>query len=275
MNRQEFMDQLAYLLGDLQSEDRDEAVQYYNDYFDDAGEENEQEVISELGSPEKVAAMIRQDMLGADPLAGEFTESGYTDARFRDYREIVPAGGQTSGGAAHDAGSTYNSGSTYSTGSAYNADNTYSNGSAYDTGASYGNTGSQPKQKKEMNTATKIVIGACIVLGALVLLPAAGGIAGGVVGVLAAICAALLSVAGAGIALIVSGVIGFFTGVAGILSRGIGTGLFYMGGSLIAVACGILLTMFGVWLLSKIIPGIIRGIVSLVQKIFRKKEVDR
>ena len=35
MNRQEFMDQLAYLLGDLQSEDREEAIQYYNDYFDD------------------------------------------------------------------------------------------------------------------------------------------------------------------------------------------------------------------------------------------------
>ncbi len=264
MNRQEFMDQLAYLLGDLQSEDREEAIQYYNDYFDDAGEENEQEVISELGSPEKVAAMIRQDMLGADPLAGEFTEAGYSDQRFRDYREVVPAGGQTYSGnqSSYDGARTSGSAS-------------YDGGNAYGGGDPYTADGRQPKRKKEMNTATKAVIAACIILGALVLLPAAGGIAGGIVGVLAAIAAALISVAAAGIALIVSGVVGFFTGIAGILSKGIGTGLFYMGGSLIAIACGILLTMFGVWLLSKIVPGIIRGIVNLVKRLFSKKEVDR
>ena len=56
MNRIEFMTELAALLQDVPVEERREAMQYYNDYFDDAGEENEEQVISELGNPAKVAA---------------------------------------------------------------------------------------------------------------------------------------------------------------------------------------------------------------------------
>ena len=44
MNRIQFMTQLAALLQDLPVEERREAMKYYNDYFDDAGEENEKEV---------------------------------------------------------------------------------------------------------------------------------------------------------------------------------------------------------------------------------------
>ena len=46
MNRIEFMTELAALLQDVPVEERREAMQYYNDYFDDAGEENEEQVIS-------------------------------------------------------------------------------------------------------------------------------------------------------------------------------------------------------------------------------------
>ena len=37
MNRIEFMTELAALLQDISAEERIEAMQYYNDYFDDAG----------------------------------------------------------------------------------------------------------------------------------------------------------------------------------------------------------------------------------------------
>ena len=62
MNRIEFMTELAALLQDVPVEERREAMQYYNDYFDDAGEENEEQVISELGNPAKVAATIKADL---------------------------------------------------------------------------------------------------------------------------------------------------------------------------------------------------------------------
>ena len=45
MNRTDFMNQLESLLQSISSTEREEAMQDYNDYFDDAGAENEHEVI--------------------------------------------------------------------------------------------------------------------------------------------------------------------------------------------------------------------------------------
>ena len=62
MNRAQFMEQLKKLLSDISEEERQEALDYYESYFDDAGEEQEAEVIRELGSPGKVAAIIKEDL---------------------------------------------------------------------------------------------------------------------------------------------------------------------------------------------------------------------
>ena len=61
MSRTEYMRELEALLHGISKEEREEALQYYNDYFDDAGSENEQNVIEELESPEKVAMKIKAD----------------------------------------------------------------------------------------------------------------------------------------------------------------------------------------------------------------------
>lgn len=64
MNRTDFMTQLERLLQNISPAEREEAIQYYNDYFDDAGAENEQEVIEALGNPARVAENIKRDILG-------------------------------------------------------------------------------------------------------------------------------------------------------------------------------------------------------------------
>lgn len=61
MNKQEFMSQLDRLLLYMPVTEREAALQYYNDYFADAGEENEQEVLAGLGEPEAVAEKIKND----------------------------------------------------------------------------------------------------------------------------------------------------------------------------------------------------------------------
>ena len=66
MNRIEFMETLSRLLKDIPEEDRIDALKYYNDYFDDAGSENEQNVIEELESPEKVAMKIKSDRVDTE-----------------------------------------------------------------------------------------------------------------------------------------------------------------------------------------------------------------
>ena len=83
MNRTEFMRILTELLADISEEERIEAIQYYNDYFDDAGVFDEARVIAELGTPERVAAMIRSG-LQKEETYGEYTEKGFTDSRFEE-----------------------------------------------------------------------------------------------------------------------------------------------------------------------------------------------
>ncbi|MDR2133151.1 MAG: DUF1700 domain-containing protein, partial [Clostridiales Family XIII bacterium] len=61
MNRKEFMAELERQLARIDAGERAEALAYYNEYFDEAGPENEARVVEELGSPVRVAAQIKAD----------------------------------------------------------------------------------------------------------------------------------------------------------------------------------------------------------------------
>lgn len=99
MNRKQFMEQLERLLSDITEAERQEALEYYEGYFDDAGPENEGEVIRELGNPGKVAAIIKADLQENGSDYGEYTENGYQDTRVSEegdmpdkYTEITVQG---------------------------------------------------------------------------------------------------------------------------------------------------------------------------------------
>lgn len=61
MNRAEFMRQLRLKLFRLPQEEIESAIEYYEEYFEEAGIENEQIVLQKLGSPEETASKILQD----------------------------------------------------------------------------------------------------------------------------------------------------------------------------------------------------------------------
>ncbi|MCR5587359.1 MAG: DUF1700 domain-containing protein [Lachnospiraceae bacterium] len=63
MTKFEFLGDLSRLIADLPEEDREQAMEYYEDYFADAGPEKEQEIIHDFVSPEYVAAQIRESSL--------------------------------------------------------------------------------------------------------------------------------------------------------------------------------------------------------------------
>ncbi len=63
MNRKVFMTKLSKSLKNMPTDERDSALEYYNEYFDEAGFENEDAVIAELGDPVKLAALIRSEAL--------------------------------------------------------------------------------------------------------------------------------------------------------------------------------------------------------------------
>lgn len=84
MNREEFLKELEFLLQDIDEEERIEALNYYNDYFDEAGKENEWDVIRELVSPERVAATIKSGLDSNDNY--EFNEKGIDDGYYYEKR---------------------------------------------------------------------------------------------------------------------------------------------------------------------------------------------
>lgn len=88
MNRNEYMAALRRALSVLPEEERASALRYYEEYFDDAGPENEQRVIADLGAPETVAEQILADYreLTAVPHQG----AGGTAAKPNHRRRGVP-----------------------------------------------------------------------------------------------------------------------------------------------------------------------------------------
>ena len=79
MTREQFMAELEMLLSNIQAEEREAALEYYESYFADAGPEHESIVIAELGSPGQVAATIRSNLLDNQKEEGAFTETGYQE----------------------------------------------------------------------------------------------------------------------------------------------------------------------------------------------------
>ena len=62
MRKDEFLRKLEVLLSDISIEEREEALTFYRNYFEDAGEEKEADILAELESPEKVAEAIKRNL---------------------------------------------------------------------------------------------------------------------------------------------------------------------------------------------------------------------
>ena len=61
MNRAEFMKILRSDLRRLPEDERNSALEYYEEYFDEAGPQKEQQVLENLGNPKKIAGQIKAD----------------------------------------------------------------------------------------------------------------------------------------------------------------------------------------------------------------------
>ncbi len=82
MSRLEFMEQLEQGLAEVSAEEKSAALQYYNEYFDDAGPDNEKQVLQQLGSAEQV-------------LQGIVAESGQKDSWTPPTAKETPPAAQT------------------------------------------------------------------------------------------------------------------------------------------------------------------------------------
>ncbi len=236
MNRQEFLRQLAQLLEDIPEAERREALEYYNNYFDDAGPENEAQVIQELGGdPKKAAASLKAEFQSAKTSQknyGEYSEQGFRDTR-------IPHNMQTPRPMS-------------------SADNDH--------------TEKQNKGHREFfkdSKTKKIVIiilalaAACSIgmelLGGIfgLVFGLLGGIFGLVFGLLAAVFGLAAGLAGAALATITGGAAMTAAGLVKCITNP-ALGLLITGLGLIILAVGILLLISFLWVAIKILPRLAR-----------------
>lgn len=271
MDKRDFLNRLQEQLNDLTSEERREALEYYEEYFADAGEENEADVLLSLGSPEQVAKQIKAGLHKADE--GMFTENGYREKVENDNppdvygkkEEKQKSKGPLPWGHGKQKNTDYQNAS-----GGYHENGYHSNGyhSSGQNGYYYGG---QWTEKKKNNLsggmiALFIILGICaspviLALGAG-LLGVAIGILGAIFGVIVAILAVIVALFAVGIGLFVMGFPMMFsypfTGMCCIASGCVLISLF--------ILCAILLVaIFG-----KFFPWLIREVESFGKYLSRK-----
>lgn len=264
MNRIEFMDQLKDLLREISAEEREEALQYYEDYFADAGEEHEAEVIRELGSPQKVAATIKADLKCGSTDAGLFTECGYEDERFT--AKAMPAK-RSAGDEKQESTQESESGYRYNRGTEAERNGQEKNG------YSYRNPDPQEQKKPATSLGLKILLIILIILiGIPVVIPL--GIA------LICLVISLVIAAYAFFAGLVLGAVGVL--IAGIAVTVIGVMLFTVAvpAALLTTGTGVLVTVVGligtaatVKLCIVMYPAMFRMVVNICRMPFHRRKV--
>jgi len=93
MNREEYMKRLEAALGDISPSEREEALQYYNDYFDDAGVENEEKVMESLGTPETLAQAIKKEQTDTQETYQDVKEDTFQKTETEDGKKNKLSGG--------------------------------------------------------------------------------------------------------------------------------------------------------------------------------------
>lgn len=248
MNRAEFMKELEYLLQDIPDEDKEEALAYYRDYLEEAGDENEEQVIREFGSPERVAAIIRSDLSGILENGGEFTEAGYQDERFKDPNYQVVRHQELP--EVQEEQAKHNGGRASKGGRANRR-----------PGA-----GGDDLVKRLLKIGLLLIV---LVAAAPIVLGVGGGMLGIIAGGLALLAAAIVCIGvltitaciGA-VALLVLGIgVLFVNPAGGVLT--LGFGVLVLGLALIGVALSILI--YGQFL-----PYCIRGVVNFISRLFHR-----
>lgn len=226
MNRIDFMKQLESLLQNISPAERDEALQYYSDYFNDAGAENEQSVMEALGNPAKVAETIKRDLYGSG-FRGSFADNSYQWAKASDRAvvEYAGMGNNTEGSASKE----------------------------------------MVKKGNSLSAGIIILIVILCVLASPLIVGLAGGVLGilaGIIGIWIGLVGgfgfAALALFVAAIALLIAG----FVSLAAAPAAGVGL----IGASLLCCGLGILFLMAAVGIAGYLTPAIIRAVRALFNR---------
>ncbi|MBQ3163091.1 MAG: DUF1700 domain-containing protein [Lachnospiraceae bacterium] len=226
MSKNEFLNQLSTLLSDVPPEERDEVLAYYREYIEDAGLENEETILEELGTPEAVAAEIKSGMLNKNN-----QDINYSSNTIKHSPEPYA--------------STQN-------------EQTYS--------YHYGNTAQQPPVPVQKHNPLLVILAIIgIILLSPVWIGLLGSLLGILLGIFGAVFGLIFGFGIAGLICFIVGIIIFFAAFPVLLHNPL-AGLTCIGVGLVVTALGILFMLFTGWLCIGVIPWIIRLLSNLFHR---------
>lgn len=272
MNRIEFMKELEYLLQDIPEEEKEDAISYYRDYLEEAGEDHEEQAIREFGSPERVASIIRSELMGNLEEGGAFTESGYQDERFKepnyqvvkhqDLPEVQENGWQ-------DGKNSRNPEENWSRGG--------QNGSSQDWHTSQNQRDDSNWNARKQDYVDRTWFKRLLKVGLLLIIlsvaaPLALGIGGTLLGAAAGVILLLLG----GVLLIgvltvtaVLGAIALLVAGFGLLFTNPWGGLLTLGAGTLVLGLGLIGIALSVLIYGRFLPWCVREIVAFISRLFR------
>lgn len=232
MSKYEFLGDLSRLLSDISEDERKQALKYYEDYFADAGDEHEQDVLRELGTPEEIARQIKEP----SPDNVEYGDSAMTGSQnqVQKYDAAQQEQGETT------------------------SDNQWQsrNGAYHDSRQQAGSTSGSGQAKAERDNG-KIIL---IILLAIILSPLWGtglvGVCSVILGIFSAALGLLAALILGGGGVCVGGVFCIFGGIAATVTGEVGAGILTIGVGCIMFSVGAMLCYLGVMLCIKLIPAL-------------------
>ena len=231
MRREMFLKQLDYLLQDIDEKDRQDALDYYRDYLDEAGIGPTDDVGTLLESPEQIAFSIRTSLNGNVDEQIEISEQGFKNIHTNERPGVLDI---------------------------------YGNKEQLEDECVI----TEVESKNSSKSKLILIIVTCIVL-APVILGIGGSLVGLVFGILGTIIGLIFGAAGVAIGCMIGGVVLFVMSVIHMITS-VPQGIFMMGAALLLLAVGILCAMLTVVIFQRMIPWIIENIRKLLNKLFCK-----
>lgn len=277
MNRLEFMKELETLLSDISQSEREEAIQYYNDYLNDAGVENEQGVLDSLGTPQELARIIKEG-LGDGGEKGEFTETGYkNEALGKEIKNEIARKGEIKREEAKKGNAERVNAERRNTEKGNTEKGNIEKGNIEKGNTDSGQEAGEKSWKEAgINKARQLSPGmiVVIILLCIIAFPVVSGIVAGVigagVGILGGIFGVVVGIAAAGVALLVSAVILLVYGI-GTLFATPSAGICFVGLGILLAGLSLFFIWLTVWVCAKLIPCLVRGIVKIGVRLLRGK----
>lgn len=273
MDRQQFLQQLSALLSDITPEERGEAIRYYEEYFDEAGPGQEQAILAELGSPAKVAAIIRANVPGSrapKPASNAPDGSGRHGPNLTETAEALAAGARSIRSRIRGL-AEFDSAPHAPEPPRMPADEPDPRGPEPAASAepaqapppySYAAEGSRYAQRpaKDQNRLLLIVL--------LVLFsPVVFGLLGAVFGLLAGALGLFAGLIGGGVGAAAAGIFGLVRALPLFFSSPV-NGMMALAASLFGVGIGLLLFGAGVFCMGTLVPMAVRGIKKACRRLF-------